>query len=108
MNKITITYGQGMEELLSHNLGLSENSLREKLASCFEQKKIIIEEVLVKIVMHSSESDAKYTCQISIVSPDIDFNLEEKNKDYSQAIHLAIEKTLFYIHNEKEKIADNT
>jgi len=106
MKKITFNYSSGMEDIINHNLALNEDKIREKLSPCFEQQKIKIEEILVKLSLILSHSSTKYSCHISIISPDIDFNLEESGNDYSLVIHVAIEKTLSYIHKEKQKIAD--
>ena len=82
---------------------VDENYIKSRLKTLFEQSIIKIDEVIIGIEIVQESQGNKYECHASIVSPDINFNIQRANTNYDNLIHNIIEKCVEYVHKAKEK-----
>ncbi|MEM1312688.1 MAG: hypothetical protein AAGF07_04470 [Patescibacteria group bacterium] len=110
-DKITIRYASHTKETIPEvytnfqgkSILIDETYIRSRLKVLFEQTLIKIDEVIITIQSLAKNSGDRFSCDLSIVSADIDFNIKKTSDNYDSLIHSILDKSIEYVHREKEK-----
>jgi hypothetical protein len=87
---------------------VDESYIKSRLLAIFDQATISIEEIIVTLEVMRGKSGNHFGCELSIVSPEIDFNLKETGSDFDDLVHQVIDKAIEYVHKEKAKKLSNS
>jgi hypothetical protein len=82
---------------------VDESYIKSRLLAVFDQSTIAVDEIIVTLEVLSGNSGNHFGCELSIVSPEIDFNLKESGSDFDAIVHKVVDKAIEYIHKEKAK-----
>ena len=82
---------------------VDEDYIKIKLQPLFEQNVISIDEILVTLDADNRKHGNKFEVELSLVSSEIYFNTKQSGNDYSIIIHDILDKSISFVHKEKEK-----